>query len=68
MLSQVSYQHRDSSLPILLLYKQTQVDGVSYFKLRELAIKATYSLELEERNRFQTKLITDYRSQPTINK
>ena len=62
MLSQVSYQHRDSSLPMLLLHKQTQVDGVSYFELRELAIKATYSLKLEERNRFQTKLITDHRN------
>ena len=68
MLSQISYQHRNSSLPMLLLHKQTWVDGVSYFELRELIIKATYSLELGERKRFQTKLITDYRNQPTINK
>ena len=40
---------------------------MGYFELRELTIKATYLLELEERNRFQTKLITDYKSQLTIN-
>ena len=67
MLSQVSYQHRDSSLPMLLLHKQTWVDGVSYFELRELIIKAMYSLELRERNRFQTKLVTDYKNQLTMN-
>ena len=40
---------------------------MSYFELRELIIKVIYSLELEERNRFQIKLVTDYRNQLTIN-
>ena len=67
MLSQVSYQHRDSNLLVVFFQKQTWVDGIGDLELEELAIKTADRLEFRERNRLQTKLVTDYEGQPTIN-
>ena len=66
MLPQVSYQYRNSSLLVVLFQKQTWVDDVGDLELRELAIKTADCLKFEERNRLQTKLVADYRCQPTM--
>ena len=52
---------------MLLLHKQNWVDDVSDLELKQLIIEVTYWLKLEERDRFQIKLITDYKSQLTMN-
>ena len=67
MLSQISYQYRDSNFSVLFLYKQIWVDSMSELKLKQLIIEITYWLKLEERDKFQTELIADHRSQLIMN-
>ena len=40
---------------------------MSDLELEELVIETVNRLEFEERNRFQTKLVTDHKCQSTIN-